>query len=70
MVNNYSYATKKAKVNLYYCVTLNYTPGNEREEQPLPPVQEYILLPDYMLAHEYPSEDTLNKEPGWRRFSL
>ena len=44
-------------------------PGNEREEQTLPPVQDYILLPDYMLAHEYPSEDTLNKEPGWRRFS-
>ena len=41
---------------------------NGKEEQVLPPVQDYILLADHMLAHEYPSQDILNKEPGWRRY--
>jgi len=35
----------------------------------LPSVQYYILAEEHRMAHEYPMEDTLTKDPTWKRFT-
>ena len=67
----YLYMTMLVMFCFYYAPFSFPESGIGQEESgaaTLPPVQDYILQADYMLAHEYPTLETLNEEPAWKRY--